>query len=67
MANFKFKKDQRVIVEFYGPGKIDVLPHNEESDVYGVWLDKPKIIVTSHGVVSDHWMPVPEKYMKSEN
>lgn len=63
MANFKFKKGQRVIVKFYGPGKIDVLPYNAESDVYGVRLDKPKMIETSHGVVPEHWVPVPEKFM----
>ena len=67
MANFKFKKGQRVIVGFYGSGEIDVLPYNAESDVYGVWLDKPKMIETSHGMAPNHWVPVPEKYLKFEN
>lgn len=67
MAGFKFQKDQRVIVEHYGAGVVDVLPYNAGSDVYGVWLDKPVMRETSHGVVPDHWLPVPEKYMKVEN
>lgn len=67
MANFKFKKGQRDIVEIYGAGEIDALPYYAGSDVYGVWLDKPEMIETSHGVVPNYWVPVPEKFMKSEN
>jgi len=64
MANFHFEIGQRVIVEHYGAGRIETLPYNEKSDVYGVWLDKPEMIETSHGTVPNHWVPVPEKYMR---
>ena len=67
MADFKFQVGQRVVVEHYGAGKIGLLPYNAESDVYGVWLDKPEMIETSHGVVMNRWVSVPEKYMKKEN
>lgn len=67
MADFKFQVGQRVVVEHYGAGEIDVLPYNAESDVYGVWLDKPEVIETSHGAVMNRWVPVPEKYIKKEN
>lgn len=67
MAGFKFQVGQRVVVEFYGAGEIDVLPYNKESYTYGVWLDIPEFIETSHGVVANHWVPVHEKYIKAEN
>ena len=66
MTNFKFQKGQRVTVKIWGAGVIDALPYNADSDVYGVLLDKPDMIVTSHGVVPDRWKPVPEKYIKAE-
>ena len=60
----KFKLDQRVSTPI-GDGVIDTMPYNEESDVYGVWLNRPIIHETSHGVVPLHWKPVPEKYIKA--
>ena len=36
----KYKIGQRIYTPL-GPGVIDVLPYNEESDRYMVWLDKP--------------------------
>ncbi len=38
--NYKFQINQRVKTPL-GEGLIDALPYNEESDVYGVWLDRP--------------------------
>ena len=58
----KFQLDQRVSTPI-GDGVIDTMPYNEESDVYGVWLDKPYI--DSEGVNEGHWKPVPEKYIKA--
>lgn len=40
MANFKFQKGQRVYTPL-GPGVIDALPYNAESDRYMIWLDRP--------------------------
>ena len=60
----KFQLDQRVSTQI-GDGVIDTMPYNEDSDVYGVWLDKPIMHETSHGVVPLHWKPVPEKYIKA--
>ena len=60
----KFQLDQRVSTPI-GDGVIDTMPYNEDSDVYGVWLDKPIMHETSHGVVPLHWKPVPEKYIKA--
>lgn len=62
MANRKFQLDQRVSTPL-GEGVIDTMPYNDESDVYGVWLDKPEFHETSHGVVPLHWQPIPEKYI----
>lgn len=67
MAGFKYSVGQRVVVEHYGAGEIDALPYNAESDIYGIWLDRPEVIETSHGVVMNRWVPVPEKFMKAEN
>ena len=58
----KFQLDQRVSTPI-GDGVIDTMPYNEESDVYGVWLDKPYI--DSEGVNEGYWKPVPEKYIKA--
>ena len=60
----KFKLDQRVSTPL-GDGVINTMPYNEESDVYGVWLNRPIIHETSHGVVPLHWKPMPEKYIKA--
>ena len=60
----KFKLDQRVSTPI-GDGVIDTMPYNEESDVYGVWLNRPIMHETSHGVVPLHWKPMPEKYIKA--
>lgn len=60
----KFQLDQRVSTPI-GDGVIDTMPYNEDSDVYGVWLNRPIMHETSHGVVPLHWKPVPEKFIKA--
>ena len=60
----KFQIDQRVSTPI-GDGVIDTMPYNEDSDVYGVWLNRPIMHETSHGVVPLHWKPIPEKYIKA--
>lgn len=67
MANLRYSVGQRVVVEHYGAGEIDAPPCNAKSDVYGVWLDRPEVIETSHGAVMNRWVPVPEKFIKVEN
>lgn len=60
MANYKFQLNQRVSTPL-GEGVIDTMPYNDESDVYGVWLDKPYI--NEGGENEGHWKPIPEKYI----
>ena len=67
MAKFKYELGQRVIVERYGAGSIDALPYNSESNTYGVWLDKPEVIETSHGTVLNQLVAVSERYISSVN
>ena len=55
----KYKIDQRVNTP-KGSGIIDTMPYNNETKVYGVWLDKPEIIETSKGSVLNRWVPVHE-------
>jgi len=56
----KFQLNQRVNTPL-GPGVIDTMPYNDTTHVYGVWLDKPRVIETSHGVVLNRWEPIHEK------
>lgn len=58
----KFQLDQRVNTPL-GPGVIDAMPYNDTTHVYGVWLDKPQVIETSHGVVLERWEPILEKHI----
>lgn len=60
--DYKFQINQRVKTPL-GEGLIDALPYNEESDVYGVWLDRPQMIKTSSRVVPNRWVPVSGKYI----
>lgn len=50
----KFQLNQRVSTPI-GDGVIDTMPYNEDSDVYGVWLDKPRVIETSCGAITNQW------------
>ena len=59
-----FQLGQRVNTPL-GPGVIDAMPYNDTTHVYGVWLDKPQVIETSHGVVLERWEPIPKKYIKA--
>ena len=59
---YKFQLNQRVSTPI-GDGVIDTMPYNEDSDVYGVWLDRPYI--NTAGVNEGHWNPVPEKFIKA--
>lgn len=56
---YKFKLNEHVNTP-KGSGIIDTMPYNNESKVYGVWLDKPEIVETSKGTALNRWMPVHE-------
>ena len=64
MANRKFQLDQRVRTPL-GDGTIDTMPYCEETDVYGVWLDRPHI--NTAGVNEGHWQPVSEEQIEVIN
>lgn len=62
----KFQLNQRVSTPF-GDGVIDTMPYNEDSDVYGVWLDKPRVIETSCGAITNQWEPIFERCITAMN
>lgn len=55
----KFRESQRVNTPM-GQGVIDVLPYNEDSDEYIVWLDRPYVAL---GTLLTHFLVCPERHI----
>ena len=59
MMDHKYRENQRVNTPM-GQGVIDVLPYNEESSDYIVWLDRPYVTL---GTLPTHFLVCPEKHI----
>lgn len=64
----RFNLGQRVNTP-YGTGIIDVLPYNEQSTVYIIWLDKAAVIPISKDgtTVTDRMITLDAKYLQPIN